>query len=219
MNMELLWETACTKIFKLPENKDDHIELFECKEDLVVGCVNTTKRSNRKILQCSSIMNKLIDNSVKSIVNKPESFAGFLYIMYKISDSKKVIPLYIGISETWGKNGEKLSKNLENKARWGNGSDFHIGGLSDAIFNHLPRKNKQEEKWATELFESANEPKLKEPIYFHMVPWENHLTGLWEEFGPTSLPFLEIQLINIAYSLFKDDLLNTQGIGRTKKPT
>ncbi len=66
------------------------------------------------------------------------------------------------------------------------------------------------------LFETTGteSPKLKEPVYFWIKAWRRSTVGIWGDFGPTRLTFLEYLLIGVASAVFPDTLLNREGRNR-----
>jgi len=151
-------------------------------------------------------------------------YEGLIYIMYRLSNN--VAPLYIGKSEKYGRYSGNLSENIKGIAnnkykfcRWGYGYDYHIGDLSAVICKgHSENKVRNKyRKWADSLFVDypSSSPKLKYPVYFWIKAWEKGEIGIWEDFGSTSLTFLEYLLIGIASDLFPEHLLNEEGVNRT----
>jgi hypothetical protein len=69
-------------------------------------------------------------------------------------------------------------------------------------------------RWADRLFKNhpSEKPKLKAPVYFWIKAWKKGETGIWPDFGPTTLTFLESLLIGIAADLFPHQLLNDGGL-------
>ena len=137
-----------------------------------------------------------------------------------------VIPLYVGKSEKYGKNGGNLSANIKNIernqhkfCRWGYGYAYHLGDLSAVVCEgHTEaKKTNKYKRWAGNLFEKypAANPKLKSPVHFWIKAWEKDETGIWPEFGATSLTFLEYLLISVASDLFPQRMLNEEGINRS----
>lgn len=95
---------------------------------------------------------------------------------------------------------------------------YHIGDLSAVVLNghsELKITNKYT-SWANNIFRDTktNNPQLKTNIYFWIKAWSNDDIGLWNEFGKTSLTFLEYQMIGVCSKLFPDDLLNFEGVNR-----
>jgi hypothetical protein len=153
-------------------------------------------------------------------------YDGIIYAMHTRSSDGGVVPYYIGKAETIGKTSGTLSANLvrldtdtSKFGRWGDNYEYHIGDLSaivlpghDAVF----QKGKYR-RWANVLFEGINtdRPRLRQPVFFWVRAWRKDDVGIWPEFGPTRLSFLEYLLIGIASSIFPE-LLNHEGHSRTK---
>ena len=78
-----------------------------------------------------------------------------------------------------------------------------IVDLSAVIFDHQGKSTPKYEKWARELFSDFRKPLLKHKVYFWCEAWDNSLEGPWTEYGPTSLSFLEYQLIGLGSKLIK----------------
>jgi hypothetical protein len=113
---------------------------------------------------------------------------------------------------------ERLATDTSKFGRWGDNYAYHIGDLSAIV---LPghEKGVQTEKdrsWATVLFEGINtdRPRLRKSVFFWVRAWKREDLGIWTEFGPTRLSFLEYLLIGIASSIFPRELLNREGHNR-----
>ncbi|MFD2171012.1 hypothetical protein [Tumebacillus lipolyticus] len=172
-------------------------------------------------------MDRLVIGEVNRVIADFESEAGrydgVIYMMYRERQGN-VVPLYIGKSEKLGKNGGNLSANIKNIeknpnfCRWGYNYAYHLGDLSAVICpgHDDTRHTRKYEKWAKALFEMipSDQPTLKEPIFFWMKAWSPEWTGVWKEFGPTSLTFLEYLLIGLASDLYPEQLLNDEGVNR-----
>jgi len=112
------------------------------------------------------------------------------------------VPCYIGKSETVGKNSGVLSANLVRLAtdtskfgRWGDNYAYHIGDLSSIVLpgHDAAVQTEKYRSWATALFEDINtdRPRLRQPVFFCIRAWKREDVGIWTEFGPTRLSFLE----------------------------
>ena len=79
-----------------------------------------------------------------------------------------------------------------------------------------PTANAKYRKWADRLFESwpNSELRLRRETRFWIEAWRRGGVGPWREYGSTSLPFLEYQLIGVASDLFPGVLLNEEGVNR-----
>lgn len=217
-----LWQRFC----------DEHQIIQSCAPlfNTVGNTVQTTPcgLDQRLLLRRSPEMEALIIQEVNKVLNDfrngTEEYEGLIYMMFWHS-AQQVIPLYIGKSEKYGKQGNNLSANIANIAtnkgkfcRWGDGYAYHIGDLSAVVCpNHAPQKITQKyTKWARQLFVSFpdSQPVLKQPVYFWMTAWKTGSVGAWKDFGITCLTALEYQLIAIASNVFSDVLLNAEGVNR-----
>lgn len=90
--------------------------------------------------------------------------------------------------------------------------------LSAAVLPGHPEAKAAEKykAWAKALFETTGteSPKLREPVYFWTKAWRRSAVGIWGDFGPTRLTFLEYLLIGVASAVFPDTLLNREGRNR-----
>ena len=212
--------------FIIKHNINTDCKLFNTDANLVVNTIAYGK--NKFILQRSQSMENLLISEVnitlKDYENQTLNYDGLIYMMYKKVD-KNIIPLYIGKSEKFGKNKQNLSINIKNIeknndkfCRWGYNYSYHIGDLSAVVLNsqNKLKVTKKYTSWANSLFKDINtdSPKLKTEIFFWIKSWSNKEIGLWEEFGQTSLTFLEYQMIGVCSKLFPNDLLNIEGVNR-----
>jgi len=69
------------------------------------------------------------------------------------------------------------------------------------------------QSWAKCLFDEGSH--LRHPVFFWATTWKSDETGVWDEYGSTSLAFLEYLLIGVAGGM-SDSLLNREGVSRTK---
>jgi hypothetical protein len=152
-------------------------------------------------------------------------YDGIVYMMYTRGEVG-VVPRYIARAETIGKTSGILSANLTRLAsdtskfaRWGDNYAYHIGDLSSVVLpgHELAVQKEKYRSWATVLFEeiSADRPRLRQPVFFWVKAWRKDDVGIWTEFGPTRLSFLEYLLIGIASSIFPGELLNREGHSRS----
>lgn len=190
-------------------------------------------QNNRLILKRSEAMESFVIAEVNKVLNDfhemQDIYEGLIYMMYKINNGM-IVPLYIGKSEKFGKQGNNLSRNISNIernksffCRWGDNYAYHIGDLSAVVCPGHPQEKIQQKyrKWANSLFESypTTEPILKENVYFWIAAWEKGNIGIFKEFGSTPLTALEYQLISVAATIFPQDLLNYEGVNRGRKFT
>ena len=183
----------------------------------------------RQVLRRSDEMEALIEKECGRLVLDWElgakQFDGLIYMMYRKSNEGDVIPLYIGKTETTGKQNGNLSANIKGLqrdkskfARWGDGHQYHIGDLSAATLTAYPVEKIQPKyrNWSQSLFRvtPSDRPVLKAPVYFWAKAWKPTDVSIWREFSPTRLTFLEYQLIGVTSTLFPRDLLNEEGQNR-----
>lgn len=184
-------------------------------------------KKKRLILSRSMMMNNLIITETKKLITdweeNKDKLDGLIYMMF-IKENNKVIPLYIGKTETIGKGDRNLSVNIKNLhsdsskfARWGDGYSYHIGDLSAVVLpNHDEKKiNKKYTDWAKMIFRNypSTAPELKKEVYFWATAWSKENIGIWNDFGETRLTFLEYLMIGVASSAFPE-LLNREGQNR-----
>lgn len=202
--------------------------LFDADNLGIVATKEIGQRNRRYVLCRSSDMENLVISEVDKLVSDWESgvhqYDGLIYMMYFLR-KRKVLPLYIGKTETIGKGEGNLSANIKNLsrdkskfARWGDNYAYHMGDLSAAmLLGHDPTKiTRKYEEWGRSLFNDiqVENPKLKEPVYFWTRAWNSKDIGIWKEFGPTKLTFLEYLMIGVASSAFPEFLLNIEGRNR-----
>ncbi len=144
----------------------------------------------------------------------PSVFKGAVGLDPQANDNFEILKttrklVFLGDSITWG--GEYIVF----FERWLTVN--HIGDLSAVVCTGHPetKKTNKYKKWAKLLFTDypSASPRLRKPVYFWLTAWKKDEIGIWEEFGPTSLTFLEYQLIGVASRLSKR-LLNDEGVNR-----
>ena len=219
-----LWIDFC-KRFSIRETG---VPLFHADNGFV-SVSSVGRNPGRNVLQLSNQMEALVISEVQKVIDDyndgQHRYEGLIYLMYKIRGDL-VIPLYVGRSEKLGKGGGNLSAKIENIernrhqfCRWGYGYGYHIGDLSAVVCTEHPveKRTQKYTRWADWLFKTypSVEPKLKSPVHFWISAWEKGDTGIWPEFGPTTLTFLENLLIGVASSLFPQRLLNNEGTNRS----
>lgn len=219
-----LWIDFC-KRFRIRERG---VPLFHAEKG-VVSVLRMGRGAGRRFLQRSMQMDKLIVSEVRKVIQDyadgQHCYEGLIYLMYK-TRGQLVIPLYVGKSEKYGKGGGNLSANIKGIernqhkfCRWGYGYAYHIGDLSAVVCAGHPevKRTQKYKRWADRLFKTypTVEPKLKSQVHFWIKAWKKGETGIWPEFGPTSLTFLEYLLIGVASDLFPQRLLNDEGTNRS----
>jgi hypothetical protein len=214
-----IWKDFCSQ-HKISERG---VPLFQSNNNIVE--VFPYGVSRRSILKRSDHMEAMVKQQVKLVVddfnNGTNAYDGLIYMMFWKQDGE-VIPLYIGKAEKYGKKGGNLSVNIKGDSgkfsRWGYNYAYHIGDLSAVVCpeHQEVKKTRKYEKWAEALFETypTLNPILKQDTYFWISPWSKSWTGVWKEFGATSLTFLEYLLIGLASELYPDMLLNDEGVNR-----
>jgi len=205
------------------------VPLFKHSEDLNVETKTIGKTTIRQILCRSDEMNGMILRETDILTEdwncQADDFDGLIYMMF-LKEEDKVLPLYIGKAETIGKGNRNLSTNIvnlhskqSNFARWEDNYAYHIGDLSSvAVPGHdFIKSTIKYRKWAETLFVEfpVTKPKLKHEVYFWTTAWSKTNIGIWEEFGPIQLTFLEYLLIGVASSVFHELLLNMEGQNRS----
>ena len=174
-------------------------------------------------------MEALMRQEAKKVIDDHKAgtglYDGIIYMMHTRGSDGGIVPRYIGKAETIGKTSGVLSANLMRLAsdtskfgRWGDNYAYHIGDLSSIVLpGHAPMvQTEKYRSWATALFEGINtdRPRLRQPVFFWVKAWRKNDVGIWTEFGPTRLSFLEYLLIGIASSIFPE-LLNREGQSRS----
>ena len=197
-------------------DEEDPIPLFETDSDLVV---ELKESGSSTVLKRSDALDARIRKEGKRCVYdegvRDDGSNGLLYIMYQLASSDPtpadIIPRYIGKGEAYGKKNE-LSANFEEIAkdlsgtrsfgRWGDGSYWHVGELSDTIFGEDSKKL----SWASELFEQGTH-QLKDQTYLWIRAWDPE-----QYLGPYGYPAylaeVEALLIGLVYETYPDQLLN-----------
>jgi len=217
-------KTICREI--KDNNEDEPVPLFETNQNLVV---ELTEAGSSTVLKRSAEIDARIRQEAKRCVHrdgvKDSGPNGLLYIMYQLeSDNPSpadVIPRYIGKAEAYGKKNE-LSANFEDIAkdrtstrsfaRWGDGSYWHVGELSDTVFGRDSKK----EAWANELFKSGSH-QLKQQTYLWIRAWDP--SEYPSPYGyPAYLAEIEGLLIGLAHEAYADELLNQSEVPKRSVP-
>jgi hypothetical protein len=220
-----LWNSFC-QMYSVAE---DSVPLFECDEDNFVQTKEIGKSRPRKVLRRSAAMEALMRKEAKTVVDDHKDgtaqYDGIIYIMHTPDSDGVIVPRYIGKSETVGKTSGVLSANLSRLesdtskfGRWGDNYAYHIGDLSSEVLpgHEIRVKTLKYRLWAEALFETTNSqrPRLRRPVLFWVKAWRKNDIGVWNEFGPTRLSFLEYLLIGLASALFPREILNREGHNR-----
>jgi hypothetical protein len=216
------WDAFCAAYVP-----DVHTPLFSTDDQCRVEsrCRGKTRTLLCRNLAMEALMRCEVGKVVADHASGADMLDGIIYMMYW-RDQGRITPLYIGKSEKYGKSDRVLSANLKRIesdtskfGRWGDGRAYHIGDLSAVVLSTQSAGQQGIEKyrdWAARLFSDypSDKPRLKQPVYLWVKAWNPKDVGPWVEFGPTSLTFLEYQLIGVASSLFPDHLLNVEGRNR-----
>ena len=218
-----IWDRFCVE----HSIADQAVPLFQSTGGVVKTFMHG-EGEGRCLVRRSEEMEALIVREVTRVLEDYDSgsdlFEGLIYMMFH-RVGHEVIPLYIGKSEKFGKSHGVLSANIAgiegNRSkfcRWGNSYAYHIGDLSAVVCpgHSKKRRTRKYSNWANKLFAHypSASPQLREPVYFWITAWKKGGVGIWEEFGPTSLTFLEYLLIGVASDLFPGELLNDEGVNR-----
>ena len=184
-----------------------------------VGRGGTARQNLTRSQECEALILSVTDQLVADWTSGARKLDGMLYLM-GWKQAGEFVPLYIGKAESTGRGGG-LSVNITNLhtdkskfARWGDNYAYHIGDLSACVLpgHRDEKKLPKYESWAACLFVSGTS-RLREPVYFWATTWNCSDVGIWEEFGPTPLAFLEYLLIGVASGI-SPDLLNREGRSR-----
>jgi len=209
---------------------DNSVSLFETDAD---GVVRTERfgsgSSERDVLKRSVDMERLVVEQAEKVETdfheRGQRYEGVIYMMYWTDPEEGVIPLYIGKSGKFESRGYNLNPNLKHIrkrksrfARWGYGTAFHLGSLSQTYFDsawessgEIPDNSKG--RWIQTLFEPRSR-QLKQDVYLWMKAWEVDDIGPYTPDTGASpyLEELEHQLIALAWELYPELLLNTEGL-------
>ena len=224
-----LWEAWIDRYV----DTDDPTPLFATERDPTdtggprVGLTHYGRQRRRPVLRRSDAMDARLREAVETVVDDHEArggeYDGLVYLMYGMENGA-VIPYYIGKTGTFRRADDGLSANLDSVsetggkfARWGYGDAYHVGELSAAVLtecdgvdatNHGDPTEKYR-RWATRLFQPGTR-RLRRPVYVWIRAWDRS-----EGPYPDTYPYLaelEYQLVGIAYELFPETLLNTEGV-------
>jgi hypothetical protein len=219
----VIWDTFC----QAHGIGAQGVPLFETVDEIIT--TTPYGRDQRHILKRSAAMDSMIIREATTVIEDFQAgttvYDGLIYMMFW-KDQERVLPLYIGKAEKYGRNGGNLSANIaaitrnhQKFARWGSNYSYHIGDLSAVVCSgHPPEKQTSKyRRWATQIFqpEPHSGLRLKRDTFFWMQAWKRGMVGIWEDYGPTSLTFLEYLLIGVASDRFPGILLNNEGVNRS----
>jgi len=197
---------------------ENPIPLFETNESLSVEYKHYGQ-DNRRILKRSKEMEAAIRGEGRKVINDwsttDDTYDGLIYLMYWFVDDE-VVPLYVGKAGKYGRDGKRLSANIDDLrgsstrkfARWGDAHYYHIGNLSAIIFDHNKNQKTKYDRWADRLF--SHNRTLKQSTYFWTRAWKQEDIGLYYEFE-APLEELEYQIIGLSSDLHSKELLNKEG--------
>jgi hypothetical protein len=221
-----IWRQFCDS----QDVKGAWVPLFETTPD---GTVNTKiigQTNIRPVLCRNADMEELVRRECRKLIDDWKAheakYDGLIYMM-AYEESGEVVPLYIGKTETLGKSGGNLSANIKGIerdtskfARWGDNYAYHIGDLSAAVLpgHDASQVSRKYIEWGKALFQDcpSESPVLNRPVFFWAKAWSGNDIGIWEQFGPTRLTFLEYLLVGVSSSAFGGTLLNREGQNRTR---
>jgi len=210
-------QTICQEINDPDET--DPIPLFETDQNLVVALTDV---GSSTVLKRTPAIDARIRQEGKHCVDNDgvsDGPNGLLYVMYQLASDtpspEDIIPRYIGKAEAYGKKNE-LSANFEeiakdragtrSFARWGDGSYWHVGELSETVFGEDSKKH----NWASELFEQGTH-QLKKQTYLWVRAWDpKKYPGPYGY--PAYLAEVEALLIGLAYEAYPTALLNQKEV-------
>jgi len=191
------------------------VPLFDAGSDLVVRTQIKGSRE-RRLLRRHPAMEQAMVEVVESGLADP-TWRGLLYIM-AWGTEQEVRPLYIGMTRKEGRK-RPISANLVGIrtdrgkfARWGDGSAYHIGDLSQALFKFASYKRVEARyrSWASTLFRRQDPPQLVEQVMLILVPWFDDSTGPSGAGG--TVPQAEKELIEQATVETDGRLLNIMDV-------
>ena len=197
-----------------------YVPLFATNEELLVETRNPPSGKTRVCR--SSAMEDAVLAAVVEGLERP-AWRGLLYMM-AWGSRDQFRPLYVGKVGRFGKTDGQLNANLKNLhsdkskfARWGDGNDYHIGDLSQALFGWPGYKApcKKYLRWSEVLFVEKSALRLREPTSMLLVPWDEGHRGT--DGAECSLETAEGQAIELAIEEFGDIVLNVQGETRRTK--
>ncbi|WP_367175809.1 hypothetical protein [Haloarcula rubripromontorii] len=122
-------------------------------------------------------------------ISRRQPLDGVLYVMFTrehlshTPDSipEEDVPRYIGIAKRTSGQSKSLNSGFTqiksdmsdasaNMARWGYGTENHLGALSQACFEDPVNYKRKYKRWADALFVDS-ETELKRPVYVEILPW------------------------------------------------
>jgi hypothetical protein len=191
------------------------VPLFDATHDLAVRTRESGPKKRQLLCRSPEMEAAVIDLVEAGLMD--EGWQGLLYVMGWGARSE-FRPLYVGKAERMGVR-RSLSANLANIrtnrhmfARWGDGVAYHIGDLSQALFEFKAYRSATQKykRWAATLFETFDPPRLQQIVSLYIAPWPEGAAG--PSGLPWSLPAVEKEVIALASLQFADCLLNVDGV-------
>lgn len=191
-----------------------HVPLFDA--DGLVAKTWVKAKSDKRLLRRHPDMEAAVIDLVEPGLCS-DDWHGLLYVMGWGRAPAQLVPLYVGKAAKAGKtrkisaNLERIRANTHKFARWGNGSAYHIGDLSQALFRWEAYKgpDRKYERWAEMLFSEVDPPTLRERAYLVLIPWTS---GSRAPSGRScTIEEAEEELIDLAIREFEDVVLNVAG--------
>ncbi len=122
-------------------------------------------RDGRPVLLRSAAMEAMVVETVDAVLAAERPAAeGLLYMMHRLDEHGRVVPLYVGKAGRHGRSGAAVSANIASIranagrfARWGYNYAYHVGDLSAAALPGHPAAKVQPKyvRWARRLFGDA----------------------------------------------------------------
>ena len=205
---------------------EDSVPLFESANGIVQ--ILEYGKNNRKVLKRSAEMETLMRDLGTTLVREHAedkvTSSGILYLMFR-KEVGKVVPLYFGKAEIYGKGDKNLSTNISDLksgngkfGRWGYNYAYHVGDLSAVTLPGHPESKitRKYSDWRDSLFERNDDGELiiNGDVRFWACCWNADRQSIWSEYRSTRLAFEEYLLIGVASDLFPNDLLNREGRNR-----
>ena len=209
---------------------DDGVPLFDTDENDEVKTEQFGSGSHeRSVLQRSAPMEAMVIEQAEKVEDdfkaQGRRYEGLIYVMYWADSEGGIIPLYIGKCGKFETSGSNLNPNLRSIrqrksrfARWGYGTAFHLGQLSQIFFDSSweysgQAPNSSKGRWIQTLFDPRSR-RLTQEVYLWIGAWKLGDTGPYTPATGAS-PFLEeleYQLIGLAWDLYPKLILNTEGL-------
>jgi hypothetical protein len=152
------------------------VPLFDTSDGLNVRTKESGPQKRRLLCRSPEMEAAVIDLVEAGLLQ--EGWHGLLYVMGWGSRSD-FRPLYVGKAERKGTKHD-VSANLANIrtnrhmfARWGDGLEYHIGDLSQALFGFKGYRapSRKYQHWAATLFETFDPPRLQQHVPLYLASW------------------------------------------------